>query len=40
MEIKSGQASNKKLSEMIRQDQIECLKTKKKKINVKIKARW
>lgn len=42
MEIKNGQASNSKLSEMIRQDQMECLKMKKKKKkpNVKIKAHW
>ena len=39
MKIKSGQASNKKLSEIITQDQTECKKMKKK-INVKIKAHW
>lgn len=31
MKIKSGQASNKKLSEIITQDQTECKKMKKKK---------
>ena len=40
MKIKSGQASNKKLSEIITQDQTECKKMKKKNINVKIKAHW